>query len=107
MLLHKYGGVYIDLDVECLKPMSFSGDHAIVLQGSGVEGVTNAMMASAPGNPFWLTVLESCQKRAQDPKYDGPIVQTGPLVVGEAMNSYFKVSSWHRAGFAGLELQVH
>jgi mannosyltransferase OCH1-like enzyme len=68
-LLHRYGGVYADLDFECLRPIDPLVERAEVLLGVepdvhvrenphlGEAGVTrivcNAFMASTPGHPFW------------------------------------------------------
>ena len=107
MLLHKYGGLYIDLDVQCFSSIEDSlGNYTIVLQGTGIEGVTNAVMASAPGNSFWLDVLKVCQNRAGDPNYKNAIFATGPIVVGEALKARYHVDPWARLGFTGDELKV-
>ena len=49
-IMHAYGGLYLDLDVQCYKPSDASLQHMdIVLQGTGYEGINNALMASIPG----------------------------------------------------------
>ena len=46
MLMDHFGGLYVDLDVECWQSVEASlGNASIVLQGSGYEGLTNAVMA--------------------------------------------------------------
>ena len=108
MVLYKYGGLYLDLDVECFSPADDSlRDSTIVLQGSGVEGVTNAIMASAPLNAFWLEVLRICKERATKPEYSwDPVQSTGPKAVGEAIRQLFNVSSLLDLGFIGKVLEV-
>ena len=50
MILYHYGGLYLDLDVECYRPSDDSFQQFdLMLQGSGNEGFNNAMMASVPG----------------------------------------------------------
>ena len=106
MLLHKYGGLYLDLDVECLAPVDESlGDNHIILQGTGVEGITNAVFASAPNNTFWLEVLRVCQDRANEGD-TYPITATGPAVIGEAIRRIFDIDPWCNLGFMGKTLEV-
>lgn len=48
--MHHYGGLYLDLDIECYKAADESlRGYQVVLQGAGDEGVNNAVMASVPG----------------------------------------------------------
>ena len=49
-IMHHYGGLYLDLDVECYKPADDSlAGYQVVFQGAGDEGINNAIMASVPG----------------------------------------------------------
>lgn len=54
---------------------------------SGLEGLNNGMMASAPGLPLWGVAAEVLQERLHATgvkDYErGPIYQTGPRVLGE------------------------
>ena len=58
--MHAFGGLYIDLDVQCFRSAepSLLG-HDIVLQSEYREGrdVVNSIMASVPGHPFWKAVI--------------------------------------------------
>jgi mannosyltransferase OCH1-like enzyme len=62
MWLYMYGGVYMDLDYEVLKSFNtlFTGDSDIYLIKSAnvSHSLTNSFMASKPGVPFWLEVIE-------------------------------------------------
>ena len=61
-LLHHYGGVYVDMDIECLRPIDELIDgrgFLAVLEPPGQASwlgrnrvVSNAFMASSPGHPF-------------------------------------------------------
>lgn len=65
LLLYKYGGVYMDLDMALTQPI----DHAmrqgslILVETPNWSGVTNALMASEAGHPFWLDVVYEIQYR--------------------------------------------
>lgn len=70
-LLHSVGGLYIDADFECLKPFEelhrdnnlfLSTEplaHSVLLEGATSSALCNALMASVPGHPFWLQVLDN------------------------------------------------
>jgi len=114
MLLHRYGGVYADLDVEplaCLEYLFTRHPAANVFLGVEVrlsrkeayrigremairQGVpevrrriANYFMASVPGHPFWKEALELAKARASLPvrdQYD-VLYTTGPDVITEAL----------------------
>jgi mannosyltransferase OCH1-like enzyme len=59
-ILYRHGGVYVDTDLECLRPIDD------VLEGEEFVGVnlkpgraTNTLIASAPGHPLLETALRS------------------------------------------------
>jgi hypothetical protein len=67
--LYVHGGVYADLDVECLRPLPLSlatgsGQPVGVVLGmmgsrpSFEHAIPNAWMASVPRHPIWLTCME-------------------------------------------------
>ena len=65
--LHRFGGVYADLDYEVVRPLDdlLETPHAIVgREHNGIgqllrgrDYVINALMASPPGHPLWLEVM--------------------------------------------------
>lgn len=61
-LLHYYGGFYIDMDVECLKPLdSLLEDFELVL--SKLVDFSNAIMGSIPNHPLWLQMFDELEQR--------------------------------------------
>jgi len=66
MWLYTYGGLYLDLDIELLRPLDkmFCSDNDVYLVCSGNIGgvITNSMMASKPGCSMWLEMLEYMKK---------------------------------------------
>lgn len=57
-LMHSIGGMYMDLDAECWRPVDATLQGAdIVLQGTG-EGVTNGQFAGVPGHPIWKAAID-------------------------------------------------
>ena len=58
--MHAFGGLYIDLDVQCFRSAEASLlGRDIVLQSEYREGrdIVNSIMASVPGHPFWKVVI--------------------------------------------------
>lgn len=96
--LHEFGGVYADIDVEASRSFDELLDaaadvHAGVLLGEEnavhavllerrltVRLVSNAVMASAPGHPFWLEVLDAIFKQSRHCGAD-PVLCTGPRLL--------------------------
>lgn len=105
-LLHHYGGVYVDMDFECLTPIDALLKNRSLLLGEEPKEhvdylvtqqykknyaplppliVCNAFMASIAGHPFWETVFSVLLERAQEPD---TIFATGPLMLSHAWESY-------------------
>ncbi len=65
--LHRYGGVYADLDYEVIKPLDdlLGSEHVILCREHrgigrllrGHDYVLNALMVSPPGHPLWLDAM--------------------------------------------------
>lgn len=64
-MLHKYGGIYADMDFFCCKNFYKELDNNINLVGSPShnEIVQNSLMASPPGDARWLNVMDKCRER--------------------------------------------
>jgi mannosyltransferase OCH1-like enzyme len=87
-ILYHYGGFYLDMDVECLKPIdNLLGDFKLVL--SKLVGFSNAIMGSISGHPLWLKVFTELQKRQENsdnktmPYYVG--YSTGPIMLNDCI----------------------
>jgi len=95
MFLYTYGGVYIDMDFECLQSFDTLLEEysyydillgSITSDGSrtnSMHSIPNAIMFSKPNHPFWLEVLQLLQRYSKDSK-KGVEEQTGPVVLKEA-----------------------
>ena len=82
-ILHYYGGFYLDMDVEALKPIDdLLGDFELVL--SKLVGFSNAIMGSVPGHPLWLKVFDELAKRKDNPSQnkDNFFQDSMPFYVG-------------------------
>ena len=54
--LNKYGGWYLDTDVEILKPLTPFENSRMIL-GTDHDGALTALMGSEAGHPYWLKML--------------------------------------------------
>lgn len=64
--MHAIGGLYLDIDVECFMPTDklLSGrDVVLQLEDANPKSLNNAVMASVPGHPFWLQVIQVMMDR--------------------------------------------
>ncbi|OAP62352.1 hypothetical protein AYL99_04555 [Fonsecaea erecta] len=134
LYMYMFGGVYSDLDVECLRPvdelfnqynvttaphgkpkpqsaqnMLKSGRKAFFGRMGTDHGssnsIPNAWMASTPGHPFFLIVLESVMKRMTEEGDDIENVEgiTGPGKLYDMINEYRQEDS----KWAGEALDKH
>lgn len=65
MWLYVHGGIYLDLDMEVVKPLDdlfAHGNLFLVPSGNTPWVLTNSFMASAPGHPVWLAVVDEMKK---------------------------------------------
>jgi len=107
LYLQKFGGIYVDLDVEPLRSVDclLAGAEQAWLGAEPAvharrlfqrDRVTcNAVMASVPGHPFWACMLDEIRTRAADPARQNPVEVTGPAALHAA---------WEKRGAA---LGVH
>ena len=66
LYLHKYGGVYIDLDYKAIKPFDdlFNiGSDLYLFRTPNSNGYTNSFMASKPNSRFWIKCIEEISFR--------------------------------------------
>lgn len=104
-LLDHFGGVYADMDYECLKLFDpiLDGcqlvvgreppEHALVpeVRASGLDWlVCNALICSVPGHPFWDYVF---RKLLNCSGTRGPLDATGPIMLTRAYESFPQRSS--------------
>ncbi|KAK9364907.1 nucleotide-diphospho-sugar transferase [Lipomyces kononenkoae] len=131
LYMYIYGGMYADLDVECLRPAnelfefynvntvphhsSYEAPHMSSKQMKAFFGrmgtddhfehsIPNAWMASTPKHPFFLLPLESAVDKLSG-NGDGisPESFTGPVALWDAINVYFDEYS----GTGELEQRLH
>ena len=90
--LYFKGGFYIDLDTECLGPLSKFLQHPGVLLGrmgpnpEFNHSIPNAIMASRAKEEFWLLVMALAMERSS--KQERPEALTGSILLKNAVDLY-------------------
>lgn len=85
IIMHKYGGLYADMDYICIKslePLRWMGYPIILFNIASSLIVNTNPIASSPGHPFWLTLLKSLSNSPfvrMLPNYFKVMLTTGPL----------------------------
>jgi inositol phosphorylceramide mannosyltransferase catalytic subunit len=98
--LYRFGGIYADMDTECLKPLDallHAGDVVLGRMGPDPEfehAVPNAMMAARPRHLLWLLAITVAIERARESGSPaemlrrGPERVTGPVVLKDTLDLY-------------------
>lgn len=93
-LLHHYGGFYIDMDIEFIKPLDdLLENYELIF--SKLVGFSNSIMGSIPQDPFWLQVFQELKVRKSSiPQKTNPLISkmayyvcysTGPLLLSNCI----------------------
>ncbi|KAK9867459.1 hypothetical protein WJX84_011942 [Apatococcus fuscideae] len=96
-ILHAYGGLYLDMDVECFKsPERFLAGFDLVFQSEfgDATDINNAIMAGVPGHPFWMQMMillfmKYDQTLRTDISWSLILDSTGPGVSRTAFRTFF------------------
>lgn len=103
--LFAFGGLYADMDSECLRPLELGARNEDVLLGRmgpdrGFDhSIPNALMASRPGQAFWLLVIQRMLEAAADASTTGnidatgPEALTGPILLKRSYDEYVALDS--------------
>lgn len=112
------GGIYADLDVECLRSLYYlhgRGAHVVKEKmGPKDDTIGNAVMASTPGDPFWEHVLAMVKDRARRmlhsyarlpfPEQCHMVLKvTGPYMLTDALATYPGHVNVHEEAEAGVK----
>lgn len=96
--MHKYGGLYVDLDFMCLKSMD------AIIEGEKINfgkqkmkdnllaqnSVPNALIYSPPGDIFWFQCIEELKhhKYNREGSPQGTEHATGPIFLGKCIDKF-------------------
>lgn len=81
--LHKFGGIYIDLDIECVRSLDFLRHYGWVMPQTEPVGFSNDLMVAEKEHPFVLQMMKALPawKRSFGTKYPSVMFSTGPMFV--------------------------
>jgi len=104
LILHKYGGIYSDMDVYCYKNFYDQISNSITLMQAACVGETvqNCLMSSVPNSNFFIECIEVIKNKFFDYDRKVPCVYdvtreafddyvkdiTGPHILSEIYNKY-------------------
>jgi mannosyltransferase OCH1-like enzyme len=92
MLLHHYGGVYLDFDVGCKKSLEPFLIYPVALPEPEPIGISNDVLFSAKGHPFFeraISVLPAWNHNYLWLKYVTVMISTGPMFLSAQLSSYY------------------
>lgn len=99
-LLHSVGGLYVDADFECVRPLdqlmrdhelflsSEPRAHTVLLEKSDSVSLCNALLASKPRHPLWLRVLDAIRAKFERNANRDPVGLTGPRILNQTYFEY-------------------
>jgi mannosyltransferase OCH1-like enzyme len=93
------GGFYVDMDFECIKPLSkYTQSEQIILGSMGVDpsfphSIPNAMLASPPLEGFWLLYLAEIAAHHRQSEKREPEYVTGPVALKNCVAQYVKADA--------------
>jgi mannosyltransferase OCH1-like enzyme len=96
LVLYKYGGIYLDMDIVCKKKLDPLLKYDIVLAKSSniLTSYTNSFFMSAPENPFIKFCIEQLPHYVESFVYFGKHMHimhsTGPLFLTKNLKNYEK-----------------
>jgi mannosyltransferase OCH1-like enzyme len=81
-ILYLFGGIYVDTDFECLKPLSSSFLDLTFFAGnifSSMPQVANGLMGSIPGSPFMKRLIDGIPITINTNDPETILATTGPI----------------------------
>lgn len=86
LIMFHFGGVYLDLDYEMLKPFDLL-NHGLVLPysrnktaGDDFDAFGNCIFGSTPGHPFWKYVIDDLKEERDYEEFSGSLHATKPYI---------------------------
>jgi mannosyltransferase OCH1-like enzyme len=93
LVLYKYGGIYIDMDLWCKKPFTPLLKYDLVLVKSGnYDTITNSFIIATQKNPFIKYCVDNLEQYKDNYYIFGKHLHimnsTGPLFINKMVNDY-------------------
>jgi mannosyltransferase OCH1-like enzyme len=81
-ILYSFGGIYADIDFECLKPfdsIATTCEFFVGIDDDSNPSIGNALIGSIPGHPILKYCIDSIPQSSQDHDLWRIVTETGPL----------------------------
>jgi hypothetical protein len=86
-IIWRYGGVYVDADIEALNPLEPWLDGITAFSAKEHPNwVNNGLIGGVPGHPFWRLVIDSCPDRIREFKGQRSPISCGPHLITKLVN---------------------
>ena len=101
LVLYKYGGIYLDMDIMCNKKLNTLLNYDLVIAPSiSVNGIyTNSFFMSIPRHPFLKYCIEQLVEYKNAYQYFGKHLHvmnsTGPLFMTNRLDDYGKIKNFY------------
>jgi mannosyltransferase OCH1-like enzyme len=105
-LLYQYGGVYLDADLECVKPIDGLLD-GIDFFGMYIKPgrVTNTVIGSVPGHPILDQALSEITPQEPGARFDK--TKSGPVFLDGVVKQFPPITMFPRATFYPITPEEH
>lgn len=100
LLLHRFGGIYADMDTDCLASLDplINEDRIVLCEEPKIHEkhasnfglnrfIFNGTMASPSGHPFWMHVVRTIL-RNRNSMHKNVLISTGPVLLTAAVQSW-------------------
>ncbi|CCM03152.1 uncharacterized protein FIBRA_05274 [Fibroporia radiculosa] len=89
-ILYHYGGIYLDLDIGCLRPLDALLTYPVILPKTIPVGVSNDLIFSEPGHPFMEQTIHGLMAFDHSWVLNYPTVMfsTGPMFLSAQYGLY-------------------
>lgn len=109
VLLHHYGGVYMDaklithVPLREILPQSANLAGALVKERFGWDGIVNGFIAVRPGDKLMRLAIDKATDNVHEKHYgQNPLYVTGPMMLGEC---FAKLTEAEKAGYVMLQFE--
>jgi hypothetical protein len=112
--MHRFGGIYADMDFEALRPFAPWLNHSKIVVGRETGGignpmrgrdfVINALIVSPAGHPVWLEVMNEMASRYRRPGLFEPLAF---YVIRMAVEVFDNVLEKHARDHDDITIQPH
>lgn len=97
MIIYKYGGVYTDLDTECINPISnwLNEEYDMIVCPETDKHFCQWTFAANAGHPILKSVLDTIKDKLSKPEYGSPHfvhTHTGPAIWTDGINKALQIS---------------